>query len=307
MKERVLVLGGKGFIGEYLVAKMSKLNRYEIIVADKQVDRKMVIDKVTFLPLEFSEKTDFSKYLKNIDTVIHLISTIFPDENTDFIEKSIIDNTFPTLNLLRTMVKTNCKKIVFASSGGTIYGNHNNVAISEKEAGYPISNYGIVKDMIEKYIFLFSYYYGIDYRIIRMSNPYSSRSIAGRKQGLIPILIEKIKNGDTIQIWGNGENVRDYIYIDDAIEAIIRIMECSGSQKVFNVGTGIGYSTNEIINILCSHMGVNTPKIEYTASRKCDVDNNILDITYLKNLLKFKPKYSLEDGIQEVLHNFNRK
>jgi len=120
-------------------------------------------------------------------------------------------------------------------------------------------------------------------------------------------LIEKIKNGDTIQIWGNGENVRDYIYIDDAIEAIIRIMECSGSQKVFNVGTGIGYSTNEIINILCSHMGVNTPKIEYTASRKCDVDNNILDITYLKNLLKFKPKYSLEDGIQEVLHNFNRK
>lgn len=307
MKEKVLVLGGKGFIGEYLVAKMSKLDKYEIIVADRKIDRKMVSNDVTFLPLEFSEKTDFSKYLKDINTVIHLISTIFPDEDTDYIEKSIIDNIFPTLSLLRSMVKANCKKIVFASSGGTIYGNHNNVPIPEKDVGYPISNYGIVKDMIEKYIFLFSYYYGLDYRIIRLSNPYGGRSIIGRKQGLIPILIEKIKKGDTIQIWGNGNNIRDYIYINDVIEAIIRIMEYSGSQKIFNVGTGIGYSINDIIKILCSHMDENIPNIEYTVPRKCDVNNNILDITYLKNLLKFKPKYSLEDGITEILHDYNKK
>lgn len=306
MRKRVLILGGKGFLGEHLVQKLSSLDKYDIVVADKQVLQEEVNDKITFLPLDFSVTTNFSKYLKDVDIVVHLVCTIFPDEETDTIEQTITDNTFATLALLRAMVRQKCKKIVFMSSGGTVYGNHDATPISEKEGGFPISNYGIIKDMIEKYISLFGHFYNIDYRIIRLSNPYTSERFVGRKQGLIPILIEKIQTGDSIQIWGDGKNVRDYIHIDDAIQAIIKIIEYAGKEKVFNVGTGVGYTTNDIIKMLCSYMNVGCPKIEYVVSRKCDVDNNILDISLLQNVIKFKPKYSLEEGIAEILNNSNK-
>lgn len=303
MRKKILLLGEKGFLGEHLLDRISELSQYDVVVADRKVLKKERINGILFLPFDFSDKTDFLKYFHGVDTVIHLVSTVFPDEDTDNIENAIEENVFPTLNLLRSMLKANCKKIVFISSGGTIYGNHNSSSIREKESGFPISNYGIIKDIIEKYIFLFNYFYGLDYRIIRLANPYSSENITGRKQGIIPILIDKIKTGEKIQIWGDGTNKRDYIHIDDAIQAILEIMEYRGKEKIVNVGTGVGYSINDIIEILSSHMGVDNLQIEYTVARKCDVNNNILDTKILNNSVKFKPSYSLDEGIKEILNN----
>jgi len=301
--ERCLVLGGKGFIGEYLVDTLKKSKKYEITVADKKIEKEFVSNGVKYVPIVFDEKTDFSLYLRDIDLVIHLISTIFPDDNIMDLENGITENVFPTINLLRSMVKEKSKKIIFLSSGGTVYGNHNSDPIKEGENGFPISCYGIMKQLLERYIYLFYHYYGLDYRIIRLGNPYSIKNFEGRKQGLLPILINKLKKGEIIQIWGDGENIRDYIHIDDATDAILKIIEYKGKDKIFNVGNGKGYSINYIIKLLSSLMNIGKPKIEYISERKCDVRTNILNIELLDKRIHFRPKYSLEEGIENILKN----
>lgn len=301
--EKCLVLGGKGFIGEYLVNALKQTKKYEITVADKKIEKELFSDGVKFVPISFEKGTDFASYLKGMETVVHLISTIFPDDNIDNLEQGVLDNVFPTIDLLRAMVKEKSKKIVFLSSGGTVYGNHDIKPIKEEENGFPISGYGIMKQLVERYIYLFNYYYGLDYRIIRLGNPYSIKNFEGRSQGLIPILINKLKKEETIQIWGDGEYIRDYIHIDDATDAILKIIEYKGDEKFFNVGNGKGYSINYIVEFLKKCMDVKKSRIEYVEKRKCDVDNNILNIDLLARQLDFRPKYSLEDGIKEILQS----
>lgn len=301
--ERCLVLGGLGFIGEYLIGAMSKDEKYKITIADKKIDKEAIVNNIRYVPFSFEEKTEFCSYLENIDTVIHLVSTIFPSDNMDNLQNEVEENVFPTIKLLESMVKEKSKKIVFVSSGGTVYGNHSTAPIKESESGFPVSNYGIIKQIIERYIFLFHHYYGLDYRIIRLSNPYSTKSFKGRKQGIIPILIDKMENNEVIEIWGDGQNIRDYIYIEDAIEAMKKIIEYEGTDKIFNVGNGKGYSTNSVINLLKAYMNIQEPEIKYVGPRKCDVNNNILNTDLLNKLIGFTPKYSLEEGIKEILRN----
>jgi UDP-glucose 4-epimerase len=300
--KKYLILGGNGFIGSNIIKKLLEDKNNKILLADFNFDN---VDhsnnQIECVNLDFINCDDFSCYLTDIDTVYHLISTTIPSENTSLIKEEIRDNIFPTIQLLNDMVKCNVKKIVFVSSGGCIYGNHDKSAIKEDESKNPISNYGILKEMVEKYIFLYNHYYGIDYRIIRLANPYDVTIKPGKKQGIIPILVNQILNDQEIKIWGDGEDIRDYVYIDDAINAILKIDNYDGEEKIFNVGTGHGYSINQLISVIENLVKKNYTKIRYISSRKCDVDNNVLDISRVKNCTGWEPQNNLHDGIEKVI------
>lgn len=295
---RYLVLGGNGFIGKYIVDRLSLEN--EVVVADFNIEQKAENGNVIYKKLDFVSCMDFSEYLENIDVVVHLISTIGPSDKTETINKEISENIFPTIRLLEDMVKYNTKKIIFISSGGTIYGEHTVDRICEDEIKNPICNYGILKELIEKYLYLYRTYYNIDYKVIRLSNPYSDMVKKGKKQGIIPILIDQISNGEEVKIWGDGEDIRDYIYIDDAIDAILRIIAYEGNETTFNVGTGIGYSIHDLLQIIQNKLELKS-EIKYVDGRKCDVKNNVLNIDKIKKEIGWEPTTSLEQGIEKVI------
>jgi len=294
-----LILGGNGFLGKQITKKLCENNK--VIVADNYLEGIIDHKNVEGVYIDFVNTTDFSDYLEGVDTVVHLISTVIPSDKTENINKEIAENIFPTINLLESMVKNNTKKIIFMSSGGTVYGEHSKNPIKENEPTNPICNYGILKELVEKYLHLYNLYYGVDYKIIRLSNPYSDIVKRGKKQGIIPILIDQILKNETIKIWGGGDDVRDYIYINDAIEAIIKVMEYNGEEKVFNVGTGRGCSISQLIEIIRKELPNTDIKIDYVQSRKCDVENNILDISKTTTELGWTPTVDLETGIKRII------
>ena len=168
--KRILVLGGNGFLGKYIVERLSNDN--EVIVADYNIEHTNEKPQIKYRKINFIECEDFDDYLKDVDMVIHLISTITANDRTDNIKKEIEDNVFPTIKLLDSMVKNNVKDIMFVSSGGTVYGNHDLNPILEDEPKKPICNYGIIKNLIENYLYLYKQYYGINYKTVRLANPY---------------------------------------------------------------------------------------------------------------------------------------
>ncbi len=297
--KKYLVLGGNGFIGRSIVKKLSLKN--EVIIADRNFEKIYDNDNVSFRELDFVSCNDFSPYLEDVDIVIHLISTIGPNDRIDNIKNEIKDNVFPTVQLLDDMVKCDTKKIVFISSGGTVYGEHVNKPIYEYEKKNPICHYGVTKDLIEKYLQLYNLYEGIDYRIIRLANPYSEFTKSGKSQGIVPIFIDQLLNNEEIKIWGDGNAIRDYIYIDDAVSAIIKIINYDGKEKIFNVGTGKGYTINEVIDIICKELNISFPNVVHLEKRKCDVGYNVLNIDKISNELGWEPKVSLESGIKRTI------
>ncbi len=300
----ILVLGGNGFIGQQLTKELIKNHFVRIVdINDKMPAEFYRIENIEYRKIDFINHDDFTDVLDGMDVVIHLVSTLTPNDNIDSVGLEINNNILPTIRLLDSMKKSNTKKILFISSGGTVYGNHDKNPISENECLNPISNYGIIKETIEKYMLLYNNYANIDSRIIRLANPYSEYTKKGKMQGIIPLIIDRILKDEEITIWGDGRDVRDYIYILDAINAIISILKYTGNERVFNVGTGKGYSVNEILHIICKSLNVpfESLNLNYIEARKCDVDNNILDINRIKKETGWKPKVKLEDGINKVI------
>jgi UDP-glucose 4-epimerase len=196
-------------------------------------------------------------------------------------------------------------KLIFASSGGAVYGIPKNLPISEAHETNPVSPYGVSKLAIEKFLFSYSSQHGLDYTIIRLSNPYGPGQLNLRGQGLIPTIIEGGLTGQPVNIWGDGTSERDYLFIDDAVEAFSKALTYKGSERIFNVGSGAGTS---ILNLVSEIEGLlHLPiKLKFEQRRPSDPLVNILDVALAKEVLGWIPSTSLGDGLQKTVE-WNRK
>lgn len=290
---RYLLLGGSGFIGSHLASVLSQ--EHEVTVIGHGPNFKL--KNVQYRQLDFTNCHNFTDYIKDADVIVHMVSTIIPSDNLTNVNQEIADNVFPTTILLENAANLK-KEIVFISSGGAIYGksDHPN---NEQDQTNPICNYGISKLLIEKYLGLYHHFYGLKYKIIRLSNPYSEEVYHGKKQGVIPIIIDYIKNDKIIPIWGNKQ-IRDYIHIDDAIQGIIAILNYRGKKTTFNLGSGVGHTINNVINLAEAKLGKKA-KLKYYPARKCDVNKSVLDISLVKQETGWTPKISLSSGIDKII------
>lgn len=305
---KYFVLGGSGFLGSKIVSQLAKREENEIIVGDLAANEKIAkYGNVSFLKIDFINKEDFTEELKGIDVVYHLISTITPSDDTQHIWDELEANVRPTIRLLDSIVKFKGIKLVFISSGGTVYGNVPPKPIPEENALNPVCNYGISKELIEKYIFLYHHMYGLDYRIIRLANPYGTKVKKNQKQGLIPIFIDKIMKNEPVVVFGTGEKVRDYIHIDDAIAAVFAVEKYEGERKVFNVGVGEGHSILQILDMIVRELDCPYPQIEFIPDRKCDVEYNVLDNRCIIEETGWSPSISLKQGIHMMIENMNEE
>lgn len=234
--------------------------------------------------------------LEDVDVVYHFVSTTLPKTSNDDPIYDVRSNLIDTLQLLESCVEAGVRKVVFASSGGTVYGIPEAIPIGEDHPTEPISSYGIVKLAIEKYLHLFHHLHGLDYAALRISNPYGPYQNPAGQQGAVSVFLNRIYEGSAVTVWGDGSVVRDYLYVSDVVEALELAGREETSHKVFNVGSGIGVSLNELLHLISGVVG-EQPTVEYVSGRPLDVPASVLDVSRAREDLGWRPEVDLAGGI----------
>lgn len=295
---RCIVIGGGGFIGSH-VCETLLAEKHNVTVFDTEtapnLDRLRQKGAVIFIG-DFFNSNDIRRSLENQDAVFHLFSTTVPQTSNDDPAHDVETNVMGTLRLLDQAKQAGVKKVILASSGGTVYGIPQEIPINESHPTNPTCSYGITKLTIEKYLHLYWTLYGLDYCVLRISNAYGERQRPTTTQGVIPVFLKRALHDDELIVWGDGSVMRDYIFVTDISQAFVQTLTFSGEMKVFNIGSGQGHSLRDVIQIIERVTG-RTMKVKYTEGRSFDVPISVLDISRAKNYLHWTPTISLFEGI----------
>lgn len=293
------VLGGGGFIGSSVTDRLLA-DGHDVVVfehAQSSPYREFgESEKITWVKGDFTNADDIDQAVSGVDGVFHFISTTMPKSSNDDPIYDVQSNVVGTLQLLNAMVAHKVSKIVFLSSGGTVYGNHEYMPIDEQHPTNPTISYGITKLAIEKYLLMYQVHYGIDASILRVTNPYGRRQRVGAVQGAVGVFLGRAMTDTALEIWGDGSVVRDFIYIEDLVDACIKAVAYEGEASVFNISYGAGTSLNELIAAIENVLG-RSIKVNYKESRTIDTPVNVLANDRAKRELNWAPKTSLQDGL----------
>ena len=294
-----LILGGAGFIGSHivdaLVVRGHRVRIFDLPNINTQ-NLKQSIDSVEILSGDFNNVNDISPALEDIDVVVHLVCTTLPGPSNENPAYDVESNIIGTLNLLKQAVEKGVKKIIFSSSGGTVYGIPRSVPIQETHETNPVCSYGITKLAIEKYLALFHHLHNLDYTVLRLANPYGERQHIDSVQGAVTVFLGKVLHNQAITIWGDGSVARDYFYVGDLVNAFVRAIEYDTKSKIYNIASGHAFSLKDILSVIQEVTG-RTPIVQYSSNRKLDVPVNCLDIGRARNELDWQPLISLKEGI----------
>ncbi len=262
-------------------------------------------DRIELYHGEFLNEADLREALEGIDYVFHFISTTTPISSLENPLVEIDTNIRCSVELFQLCVEANVKKVIFASSGGAIYGNIDTDLISEDTIPNPISPYAVGKLSIEKFLDYFREKSGLESVSYRISNPYGARQSLNSKQGVIPIFLNHVASGEPITIYGDGSMVRDYLYVKDAAQLIVSSFE-ETRFNVYNVGSGTGVSLNELLETINSITG-KIAKVHYVSAPSTFVERNVLDTSRFVSEFGITSDTSLAQGIEltweHILHN----
>ena len=300
----IVVLGAAGFIGTNLTFELAKDTNNKVTLVGKSKSHfAPVIEKkfsnVDIVESDFHVDTNFDEILNGQDVVYHLVSTTVPTTSNQQISQELTANVVLSANLFEACVRCAVKKVVFISSGGTVYGKEVDCPLKEKTATNPISSYGLQKVTIEKLLYLYNYMHGLDYRVIRLANPYGPYQRPNGVLGAVTTFTYKALKGEEIFVYGDGSVVRDFIYIDDAIRAILKIVNGDSKHHTFNLGCGYGTSIKQVLGIIQDALNVEM-KITYKEGRKVDVPVNFLDISRYEKYYGALNPIPLYEGIMKT-------
>lgn len=299
-----LILGAAGFIGTNLAIQLSKQEDVDLILVDQKKEYFKKLEELQLRNTElriqpFSNNMDFDSLLAGVDVLYHLVSTSIPANSNQQVPQELMSNVVFTSLLLEACVRHRISKIVFISSGGTVYGKEACCPLNEETPTYPITSYGVQKITIEKLLYLYHHMYNLDYRVIRLSNPYGPYQRPNGILGAVTTFTERALKDEPIVIYGDGSVVRDFIYIDDAIRAILTITRDDAKHKTYNVGSGYGLSIQELVDIVQSVLKRKS-MIEYKQGRNVDVPVNYLDISRYEKEFGQLVFCSIEEGIKRT-------
>ena len=293
---RALVIGGSGFIGSHLVDALIRVG-YSVRTYDRAFERFRIKPQVVeFVQGDFSDSAMLAEALAGVDIVFHLLSVTVPSTSNLDPVADIEGNLVNSVRLLALMREAGVKRLVFLSSGGTVYGIPQCDPVTEDHPLQPISSYGIVKAAIEQYLHMEHHLHGLDYTVLRASNPYGPRQGYGGVQGVIGTYLWNYSHGEPLQLWGDGSVVRDFIYVEDLAELCVK----SGQTEAvgcYNAGSGKGYSIRQIVDAISAVVGEDI-KPEIRPGRGIDVPRSVLDINRAKQTFDWAPATPLEEGIR---------
>ena len=300
----MILLGAAGFIGTNLTLALAKQPENQITVVSRSrasfadVDA-MALPNVRFVECDLVEETDFTHLLVGQDVVFHLLSTTVPTTSNLQISQELTANVVHSAKLFEACAACGVKKVVFFSSGGTVYGKAASCPLCEDTPTDPITSYGIQKLTIEKLLFLYHHMYGFDYRIIRLANPYGPYQRPNGVLGAVTTFTYKALKHEPITVYGDGSVVRDFIYIDDAVRGILNIVSGDAPERVYNLGSGHGTSIREVLDTIRCELEIE-PEIIWRDARTVDVPVNYLDITRYEHTYGTLNPIPLEQGIRKT-------
>lgn len=268
----ILILGGNGFIGKNVGKYLSK-SGYNVISFDV-LQPESIENNIQYIKGDFFNIKDLTSCVENVDVVIHAISTINPGNSNTKYMHGYTEDFIQSIKLAELALKYKFK-LIFLSSGGTVYGNQEIMPISEDALPLPVNHYGNVKLCIENAYRTFNIQTGTNIKIARIANPYGPGQDYLKGVGFIDAALKKAISNEQINIFGDGSVVRDYIYIDDVCKMLEKVILYLGEIDVFNIGTGIGTSQKEIISIIETLF--DKIYVEYLPARTIDVPRVVLD------------------------------
>lgn len=294
MTEKVAILGAGGFLGtnlaRTLVGKVDELRCFgrspvfpEALRAVNWTDGEL-------------DGQEVRKLVSGCDTVIHLASSSTPATADRSIASDAKCNVIATLKLIDQCVDLGVRRFVFISSGGTVYGIPTQVPTPEDSPTNPITAYGVAKLTIEKYLAVYQRQRGLDYRVLRVANPYGPYQTARKGQGIIAAAIAAVLQNMPLEIWGDGRVVRDYVFVADVVDAIIKVIRHEGPSRVFNIGSGRGHDLLQVIRSVEVLTGKSL-RTRFRPARPADVPVNILDTSLAASELSWQATTSLEEGL----------
>lgn len=297
---KALVIGGNGFIGSHLVDALLALD-WDVSVLDVQERRfDAMPPRVHFIRGELSQEFLVREALQNANVVFHLAwSTIHEIANRDP-ATDILANLVPTVRLIETCSQFGVGRVVFASSGGTVYGPAKRLPIKEIDTQDPITAYGITKLATEKYLQMYHHLLGLDYAVLRPSVPYGPRQNPLGRQGAVAVFLYRVAHGLPLTIYGGGSVTRDFFYISDLIDAFVMCAYKElKAKRVFNIGGDQEISLLQLVGYVERTVSKQAI-IEHRPNRKFDAQRIVLDTKLANKVLGWRSRVSIEAGLDET-------
>jgi len=300
---KCLVLGGGGFMGTHLCNALIGRG-YPVRVFERPVPEALSAERargtIEWVYGDFVNRNDIASAIDGCDVIFHLISTTLPKNSNENPLYDVETNLAGTLTVLEAARTNTAVRIIFVSSGGTVYGVPKHIPIPESHPTDPICSYGIVKLTIEKYLHMYYLLHGLDYLVLRIANPFGEGQRPDAAQGAVAVFLHRALNSQPIEIWGDGTVVRDYLYIGDVTDALLRALHYHGTCRIMNIGAARGHSLNELLAAMEEVLGRPITR-RYLPARPFDVAINVLDSSKASKLLGWQPRVTLREGLMRTL------
>ena len=307
--KKALVTGGAGFIGSHLVEILHKSNIKVLVVDNLLTGKKENLNSLNLENTIYGDVglEDNLEHIKNFnpDVCFHLAAQ---SSVVISVEDPLLDfehNLLQPVQLIKTLLETDCKQFIFTSSGGTIFGEPDVIPTSEVDyGGEPASPYGLAKKKLNELIEIMLEDEEMSYSIMNLSNVYGPRQDPHGEAGVMAIFTGKLLNNETPTIFGDGEQTRDYVYVLDVVDALIKSSE-SDENLFLNIGTGIETSVNELVSILSQKISWDG-EANYEPKREGELLRSVLNNQRAKNDIGWEPNYTLDTGLDELISWFSK-
>lgn len=304
---KVILTGGAGFIGSWVADALIADGHRVLILDDLSSGKEENIPKeAEFVKCDIRDRDALDRLFSNFkpDIVNHHAAQINVRKSVENPTFDAQVNILGSLNLLEISKRYNVKKFIFASTGGAIYGEPKTIPVDERAIPLPISPYGVSKLSVERYLDYYNLVFGLEYVALRYSNVYGPRQNPHGEAGVIAIFCNRILEGQKCDIFGDGNQKRDYVFVGDLARANVLILRAPVG--IYNLGTGIEISVNDLINILVKATGI-TANVHYLPYRAGEVHRIALDISKAGKVIGWFPEVSFEDGLTRTWNWYTKR
>lgn len=296
---RCLVIGANGFLGSGIADALAEVG-HDVTAFDR-FSRPLIVKTpgINVLKGDFLDPQSVSEAVAGHEYVFHFLSTTTPATADADPVRDVRENLAPSVHLLAACASSGVERVFFASTGGAIYGDQSQRAMTENVRPMPVSPYAIGKLAIEGYLAYFARKKKLDSTSFRISNPYGIRQLAASGHGVIPTFLTRVQAGLPLQVMGDGSSVRDFVHADDVVRMIVDTVGSETDHSVYNIGSGVGTSLTELLSVIAQVSGIQ-PTVEYLPEPPTFVHRSVLDTSRYRSEFGDHPLRSLYDGVAEL-------